>query len=82
MEGNLDTRAVSLFVVNRRPPVQDDDVQDAAFAFQVEMAVEAHRPFVPGYDPRGQAPRAGFRRRQPDQGSSLVTPSTPSKSLS
>jgi len=52
-EGNLDTRAISLFVVNRRRPAEDDDVQDTAFAFQVEMTVEADRPFVPRYDPRG-----------------------------
>ena len=52
-EGHLDTRAVSVFVVNRRQPSEDDDVQDTAFAFQVEMAVEADRPFVPRHDPRG-----------------------------
>ena len=51
-EGNRDVRAVSLFVVNRRLAIDDDDVQDKAFAFQVEMAVEADRPFVPRYDPR------------------------------
>ncbi len=51
--GSLDTRAVSLFVVNRRPATKDDDVQDTAFAFQVEMAVEADGRFVPRYDPRG-----------------------------
>ena len=28
-------------------------MQDTGFAFQVEMAVEADRPFVPRYDPRG-----------------------------
>ena len=53
IDGNLDIRAVSLFVVNRRQPTEDDDVQDTAFAFQVEMAVEADKPFVPRYDPRG-----------------------------
>ena len=52
-EGNLDARAISLFVVNRRRPAEDDDVQDTAFAFQVEMTLEADRPFVPRYDPRG-----------------------------
>ena len=52
-EGDLDTRAISLFVVNRRPATEDDDVQDTAFAFQVEMMVETDRPFVPRYDPRG-----------------------------
>ena len=52
-EGNSDTRAVSLFVVNRRQVIDDDDVQDAAFAFQVEMTAEADRPFLPRHDPRG-----------------------------
>ena len=52
-QGSLDTRAISLFVVNRRPPVEDDDVQDTAFAFQVELTVEADKPFVPRYDSRG-----------------------------
>ena len=39
--------AVSLFTVNRRPPAPDGDGQDAAFAFQVEMNVEADRPLIP-----------------------------------
>lgn len=53
IEGDVDARAVSLFVVNRRSPTEDDNVQDTAFAFQVEMTVEADRRFVPRYDPRG-----------------------------
>ena len=53
VDGDRDSRAVSLFVVNRRPPEGDDDRQDAAFAFQVEMRVEADRPFVPQYNLRG-----------------------------
>ena len=53
IEGGLDTRAVSLFVVNRRPAAEEDDVQDTAFAFQVEMVVEGDRPFAPRYNPRG-----------------------------
>ena len=52
-EGSLDARAVSLFVVNRRQAAEDDDLQDAAFAFQVEMSVVTDRPFVQRYDPRG-----------------------------
>ena len=52
-EGERDSRAVSLFIVNRRPPEGDDDRQDAAFAFQVEMRVEADRPLVPRYDASG-----------------------------
>ena len=53
VEGVEDARAVALFVVNRRQPTMDDDLQDTAFAFQVEMSVEADRPLVPRFDPRG-----------------------------
>ncbi len=53
VKGNLDARAVSLFVVNLRAVTEDDDLQDTAFAFQIEMSVAADRPFVPRYDPRG-----------------------------
>ena len=53
ISGSLPVRAVSVFVVNRRPPVADNDLQDAAFAFQVEMAVEAERPIVPRADLHG-----------------------------
>ena len=49
-DGNRAVRAVSLFVVNRRPPVEDDDLQDTAFAFQVEMSVEADGPLVARHD--------------------------------
>ena len=52
-DGDRDVRAVSLFVVNRRPPVEDDDLQDSAFAFQVEMTVEADRPLVARHDAHG-----------------------------
>ena len=47
LDGALAARAVSLFTVNRRPPAPDGDGQDAAFAFQVEMNVEADRPLIP-----------------------------------
>ena len=49
-DGDRDVRAVSLFIVNRRTPAEDDDLQDTAFAFQVEMRVEADRALVPRYD--------------------------------
>ena len=52
-EGDMDARAVSLFVVNRRPAEEEDDLQDMAFAFQVEMSVAADQPFIPRYDARG-----------------------------
>ena len=51
--GSIEARAVSLFVVNRRQPAMDDDLQDTAFAFQVEMSVEADQPLVPKFDPSG-----------------------------
>ena len=52
-EGPLDARAVSVFVVNHRQPAEDDDLQDAAFAFQVALSVEADRPLIARMDPRG-----------------------------
>ena len=52
-DGDRDVRAVSLFIVNRRTPAEDDDLQDTAFAFQVEMRVEADRALVPRYDLHG-----------------------------
>jgi hypothetical protein len=48
------TRAVSVFLVNRRPPAEPDDRKDIAFAFQVGLKVEAERPFVPRPNPRGR----------------------------
>ncbi len=52
-EGEIDALAVAAFVVNRRPPAEDDDLADAACAFQVEMTVAADRPFLPRHDLRG-----------------------------
>ena len=51
--GSLPVHAVSVFVVNRRPPVADNDLQDTAFAFQVEVAVEADTPIIPRADLHG-----------------------------
>ena len=51
--GERTVRAVSIFVVNRRKPVEDRDLQDAAFAFQVEMSVRADRPLVSRPNPHG-----------------------------
>jgi hypothetical protein len=48
------TRAVSVFVVNRRPPSPDVG-RDAAYAFQVRLEVAADRPFVARPDRRGHA---------------------------
>ena len=52
VEGRRDARAVSVFLVNRRPPAADD-LQDTAFAFQVEVRVTVDGAFVPRYDPSG-----------------------------
>ena len=46
LDGLRDVRAISLFTVNRRTPAPDDE-QDVAFAFQVEMRVDADRPLIP-----------------------------------
>jgi hypothetical protein len=45
-------RAVSVFLVNRRPAAEDDR-RDEAFAFQAELAVRSGEPFVARPDPRG-----------------------------
>jgi hypothetical protein len=54
------TRSVSLFVVNRRSPEKLDSLKDKAFAFQVELAVEAEEGFVPRID------LAGLRSQEVD----------------
>ncbi|HZP43575.1 MAG TPA: DISARM system helicase DrmA [Candidatus Binatia bacterium] len=45
------TRAVSVFLVNQRPPNRDQP--DVAYAFQVELEVRSGVPFVPRPDLRG-----------------------------
>ena len=45
------TRAVSVFLVNRRQP--DADNPDRAYAFQAEIEVQSDHAFVPRRDPRG-----------------------------
>lgn len=48
------TRAVSVFLVNRRPPVQGNDpIKDEAFVFQASLTLEGNVPFVPRPNPRG-----------------------------
>jgi hypothetical protein len=46
------TRAVSVFLVNRRAPAEDDR-QDEAFAFQAVLEVTCASGFVPRANPRG-----------------------------
>ena len=52
-DGDLNARAVAVFIVNRRRPREDRDQQDTAFAFQVEMSVEVDRPLVSHPNPSG-----------------------------
>lgn len=51
--GDVEARAVSRFLVNRRNPDERPGHQDAAYVFQVEMAVKADQPFVPQPNPHG-----------------------------
>ena len=51
--GSIVGRAVSVFVVNRRNPDTDDDLQDTTFAFQVEMTVETDQPLITRSDLHG-----------------------------
>ena len=46
------TRAVSLFLVNKRRPA-DDDVRDTAFAFQVHLDLKVEAPLIPRPNLRG-----------------------------
>lgn len=49
------TRAVSVFLVNRRVPIEGkDELKDSRFIFQVSLAIEADRPFVARPNPRGR----------------------------
>lgn len=48
------TRSVSVFLVNRRPPLnKEDEHADRTFAFQAELTVKCDRPFVPRPNLRG-----------------------------
>jgi hypothetical protein len=49
------TRAVSVFLVNRREPIAaQSELKDTRFAFQARLTVEADQPFVPRPNPRGR----------------------------
>jgi hypothetical protein len=49
------TRAVSVFLVNRRIPIEGrDELKDQMFAFQATLSVEADRQFIPRPNPRGR----------------------------
>jgi hypothetical protein len=54
LDSVIEARAISVFIVNRRPPLEEDDQQDAAFAFQVELSVEADQPLIPRLDLHGR----------------------------
>ncbi len=44
------TRAVSVFLVNERPPAENDRDADEGYAFQARLAVECDQPFHPRPD--------------------------------
>jgi hypothetical protein len=48
------TRAVSIFLVNRRKPEEEVLLKDRRFAFQAQLTVESEEPFVPRPNPRGR----------------------------
>lgn len=49
------TRAVSVFLVNKREPLEgQDDLKDRWFVFQTGLDVGCDQPFVPRPNPRGQ----------------------------
>jgi len=49
------TRAVSVFLVNRREVHEGpDELKDSVFAYQTHLTIEADRPFVPRPNPRGR----------------------------
>lgn len=48
------TRAVSIFLVNRRKPA-GDEVKDKAFAFQAQLEIHPDTPFIARPDLRGLA---------------------------
>jgi hypothetical protein len=49
------TRAVSVFLVNRRVPIEGkDELKDGRFIFQVSLTIEADTAFVPRPNPRGR----------------------------
>lgn len=48
------TRAVSIFLVNRREAEEKPELKDRRFAFQTCLAVESSESFVPRPNPRGR----------------------------
>lgn len=49
------TRAVSVFLVNRRAPIEgQENLKETRFVFQAGLTVESERPFVPRPNPRGR----------------------------
>src|SRR5690606_38854667 len=52
-QGEREVTAVSLFVVNRRIPIEEPGREDEASVFQVEIELECDRPFVARGDVKG-----------------------------
>jgi len=49
----LGSKAISVFLVNKRNPVQNDFLKDAAFAFQAQISIRSEHEFVPRPNLRG-----------------------------
>ena len=62
------SRSVSVFLVNRRTPLDADEVRDSRFLFQASLEVQSPEPLVARPDIRGVAAEQGYASSiDPDQ---------------
>ena len=62
------SRSVSVFLVNRRDPLEADEVRDSRFIFQASLEVQSPELFVARPDIRGLAAEQGYASSiDPDQ---------------
>jgi hypothetical protein len=62
------SRSVSVFLVNRRDPLDADEVRDSRFIFQASLEVQSPEPLVARPDIRGVAAEQGYASSiDPDQ---------------
>ena len=62
------SRSVSVFLVNRRDPLEADEVRDSRFIFQASLEVQSPEPLVARPDIRGLAAEQGYASSiDPDQ---------------
>ena len=62
------SRSVSVFLVNRRDPLEADEVRDSRFIFQASLEVQSPDPLVARPDIRGLAAEKGYASSiDPDQ---------------